>query len=331
MKKIIASVLIAILVIATVSAVFLNVSDRKESRARLGALSDRHLLLTVERKALLEEKAEYVDLRAAETRTGNFLVLFFDNVDENLYDIAYPMLEKYGYKGTIVLCEGLVPGDVGNISKENFDALIAKGWDTAIGYNSDIDMSALDADVKLGEYLDDYIARLSAAGIEIPYTYCFNKGEYNTRFEKVLKDRGFKAIRHFGETGEIFGSAFLEDEMYYIGAGICCATSSKLQEHVDTAYQSDLAYSMSVRYISDASIDTKLDCTTSKYQRMLSYLQNNCPGTVVCTMSELYAYKQQQLTSAQGIVGEYNAVINELDGKIAEVDAEIAVIIDQLG
>ena len=331
MKRIIASILIVLLVIGTVSAVFLNISNRKEHNAALAELSERQLLLTVKRKALVEEKAEYVALRATETRTGNFLVLFFDNVDENLYDIAYPMLEKYGYKGTIVLCEGLVPGEDGNISKEHFNALIAKGWDTAIGYNSDIDMSAIDAEVQLAEYLDDYMARLTDAGIEIPFTYCFNKGEYNARFEKVLKERGFKAIRHFGETGDVFGSAFLEDKFYYIGAGVCAAVSSKLQENVDIAYQSDLSYSMSVRYISDASIDTKLDCTTSKYQRMLSYLQNNCPGTVVCTMSELYGYKEQQLKSAQGIVGEYNAVIEELDEKIAEVDAEIADIISRLG
>lgn len=330
MKKIIASVLIAILVIGTIGAVFFNISERNENSARLAKLSERHLLLTVEKKALLEEKAEYEALRAAETRTGNFLVLFFDNVDENLYDIVYPMLDKNGYKGTIVLCEGLVPGEEGNISRKNFDALLEKGWDTAIGYNSDIDMTQNDAVEKLAEYLDEYIARLTEAGIEIPFTYCFNKGEYNPRFENVLKERGFKAIRHYGETGEIFGSAFLEDEMYYIGAGVCCAVSTKLQEHVDMAYQSDLAYSMSVRYISDASIDTKIDCTTSKYGRMLSYLQNNCPGTVVCTMSELYDYKEQQLISAQGIVGEYNAVIEELEGKIAAIDKEVETIIEQL-
>ncbi len=330
MKKIIASILIMLLAIGTLGAVSFNVRNNKSQRQRLAALSERQLLLTVEKKGLLEEKAEYVALRAEETRAGNFLVLFFDNVDENLYDVVYPMLDERDIRGTIVLCEGLVPGEEGNISRENFDELISKGWDTAIGYDSSIDMTQADSKEKLGAYLDDYIARLTAAGIEIPLTYCFGKGEYSSRFEDVLKERGFKAIRHSGETGDVFGSAFLEDEFYYIGSGICCAATSKLQENVDQAYQEDLSYSMSVRYIADTAIDTKLDCTTSKYNKMLNYLQNSCPSTEVCTMSELYTYKQQQFTSAQGVIAEYNAKIEELDDKIKVIDAEIEEIISSL-
>ena len=218
MKRIIAGILIVLLVIGTVSAVLININKRKDNSARLASLSEQHLLLTVERNSLLDERANYEALRAAETRTGNFLVLFFDNVDENLVNTVYPMLSRYGHKGTIVLCEGLVPGEEGNISKADFDMLLANGWDTAIGYNSNIDMTENDAKERLAEYLDDYMARLTAAGIEIPFTYCFKKGEYNSRFESVLKERGFKAIRHYGETGDTFGSAFLEDELYYIGS-----------------------------------------------------------------------------------------------------------------
>lgn len=330
MRKIIISIIIALLVVATSGAVMVNINNRREHASKLADLSERHLLLNVERRNLIDEKNEYVSLRADETRSGNYLVLFFDNVDENLIKMVYPMLNKYGYKGTIVLCEGLVPGEVGNISKEDFDFLLANGWDIAIGYNSEIDMSAKDAPELLGEYLDSYMQRLTQAGIEIPITYCFNKGEYNQRFEPVLKERGFKAIRHYGETGDVFGSAYIEDEFYYIGAGICCAASSKLQANVDLAYQNDLAYGMSVRYIADVSIDTKVDCTTTKYDRMLSYLKSSCPGTVVCTMSDLYSYKQQQLISAQGIVGEYNSKIQQFESKIAAIDEEIADIISQL-
>lgn len=330
MRKIIVGILVVLMVIGTVVAVFINLNNKNENAAKLAQLSERHLQLNIEMRALLEERENYVSLRATETRMGSYIVLFFDNVDENLMDTVYPLLSSYGHKGTIVLCEGLVPGEEGNISKENFDFLLSKGWDTAIGYNSDIDMTASDAPELLGEYLDGYIARLTKAGIEIPFTYCFKKGEYQSRFEPVLTERGFKAIRHEGETGDTFGSAYNEDELYYIGSGVCCSSSTKLQENVDIAYQSELAYGMSVRYVADYAIDTKLDCTTSKYKRMLSYLEEYCPGAVVCTMGELYKYKQDQFTSALGVVSEYNIKIDELDNKIESINKEIEDLVSML-
>ena len=330
MKKIIITAVIVMLVIATSVAVLIDVNERRAESGRLYDLSEKYLTLSVKRDGLIAERGEYVKARDAETRRGNYVVLFFDNVSDNLMDKAYPLLSKHGYRGTIVLCDGLVPGEAGNISREDFDFLLSQGWDTAIGYSSEIDMGSKDAPQIFEEYLDDYLARLEAAGIEIPITYCFEQDTYNKKFEPALKEHGFKIIRHFGETGDSFGSAYIEGEFYYIGAGVCCAASSKLQENVDIAYEQDLTYSMSVRYIGDYDIDTKKDCTTSKYQRMLSYINTNSSGTVVCTVSELYDYKQEQHNSAIGIIGDYNKKIAEYDVKIAALDEELALIVEEL-
>ncbi len=331
MKKIISAVVVALLVVTASITVIINVKDRKEESSKLYSLSEQYLALSVEKDALVEARNEYIDKRDAETRRGNYLVLFFDSVSDNLIKKAYPLLSEYNYKGTIVLCEGLIPGEEGNISREDFDFLLSHGWGTAIGYNSDIDMSAKDAPELLEEYLDNYIGRLTQAEIEVPITYCFKAGEYNSRFEPALKERGFKVIRHYGEKGnDIFGSAYIEDELYYIGAGVCCAASKNLQENVDIAYDEDLAYSMSVRYISDVDIDTRQDCTTDKYQRMLNYLETYSSGVVVCTASELYGYKQAQFVSAEGTIGKYNEEIAKYDREIAELDAKLAEIIEEL-
>lgn len=330
MKKIIISVLILALVVGTFVAIGVNVKNEKAENAMLAQLSERHILLNAKRTDLVEKKEEYISLRATETRYGNYIVLFFDSVDNNLIDNVYPLLEKNGHKGTIVMCNGLIPGEEGNISREDFDFLLSKGWDTAIGYNSDIDMSKSDAPELFAQYLDEYMARLEAADIEIPFTYCFAKGEYHKKFNSILQERGFKFVRHYGETGDGFGSEYVEDELYYLGSGLYCAASTKIQQSVDEAYEEDLSYGISVRYIADSGIDTKVDCTTSKYQKMLTYLANTCSGTMVCTASELYEYKQQQHMSASGNVGEYNTLIAELDEEIATIDKELEEIVSKI-
>ncbi len=330
MKKIIIGILIVALVIGTFVAVGVNLKKQAAENEELAQLSERHLYLNSKRTGLVAQKNELISLRASETRLGNYLVLFFDSVDTNLIESVYPLLEKNGMKGTIVLCDGRIPGEEGNISREDFDFLLSEGWDYAIGYSNEVDLSADNAAELLASYLDDYMTRLEEADIAVPFTYCFARGEYHKKFAPVLKERGFKVVRHYGETGENFGGEYLEGELYYIGCGVYSATSTKIQESVDTAYAEDLAFSVSVRHIADSAIDTRKDCTTSRYQKMLSYLINTCTGTVVCTVGELYGYKQEQHASVSGTIGGYNASIAEIDNQIAEIDKELADIILQL-
>ncbi len=152
MKKIIISIVVVVLAIVTLFSVMGSINKSKEETAFLTKLSEKHLALNAERSELLVQRQEFVDMRASETRMGNYLVLFFDNVSDNLIDTVYPLLTEYKHTGTIVLCDGLVPGEEGNISKDDFDFLLSKGWDTAIGYSSAVDLSAKNS----VELLDNY-------------------------------------------------------------------------------------------------------------------------------------------------------------------------------
>ncbi len=145
----------------------------------------------------------------------------------------------------------------------------------------------------------------------------------------MLQKYDFKVIRHSGEAGDTFCSEYQEDKFYYIGSGVCSSSSTKLQKDVDEAYMDDLAFSMSVRYVADKHLNSKVDCTTTKYERMLSYLDEYCPGTIVCTASELYEAKKEQHESVLGSIGEYNKKITEIDDRITAIDKEMEEILAQ--
>lgn len=330
MKKIIISAAIVLLAIATMVAVTININNGKAKKELLAKSSAMHTELTIKKNVLKEERGRYVALRDAETKLGAYIVLFFDNLDENLINVVYPMLNERGLKATIVMCNGLIPGEEGNISRASFDFLLRNGWDTAIGYSDEITPEAENAPELLAKYLDEYIAKLEEKNIDIPVTYCFDKGGYDQKFESVLKERGFKVIRHFAETKEKFGGSYSEDEFYYIGTGLYCAANTNLQKDVDEAYENELAYSISVRYVSDSPADKRLDCTVDKYKRLLSYLETGASGIAVGTISELCEHKREQLESAEGIVGKYNLKIAEIDKQIAEIDKQMKEILERI-
>lgn len=322
MKRIIAAIL-AVVVLAGVALFALDTyKAHVAEQERLTALSDRLLQLNARKSNLERTIKDATAERTKELRYGNYMVFFFDSLSENLVDDVYPLLDGYGYKGTIVMHDGAVPGDEGKISRKNFEFLLDKGWDIAIGQTSEIDMTAKNAPELLGEYLDGYMARLEEEGIEVPQTFCFDRKGYNKQFLPVLKERGFKIIRHYGETGETYAGA-IGEEFFYVSTGLYCEDETALQKHVDDAYEKKMTYTVSTRYVQVNPQDIKQDCSVKKYSRMLAYMEKYCPDMVVCTVSELYDYKLELLTTLDGVVGEYNEIIFAVEKELHDVQAEI--------
>ncbi|MGM9552189.1 MAG: hypothetical protein ACI3XA_08045 [Clostridia bacterium] len=331
MKKIIALVVSALLVVSGVM-IYSTYADRKAQSQKLEEISNRIVQLNIKKNKAEKEMAQLNKELEDELRIGSYMVLFFDDLTENLYTDIYPLLDSYGLKGTIVMKNSLIPGEADAISVDHFNMLLDKGWDTAIGCNDDINMAKDDAPELLGKYLDEYITKLEEADIEIPLTFCFDDGRYSKRFESVIGEYGFKVIRHFGETGETYASAINDDGFYYVGSGWYCAGATKLEDLVVAGYEKQLTFSVSTRRIQNKveAEESNYDCTTVKYKRMLSYFEANCPDMEVCTVSELYDKKKEQLTTLQGVVGEYNVKIAAIKKEIEEIEDEIKEITSEL-
>ncbi len=320
MNKFISVISVVLIVIMVLGGVLLwrEARNDDEVSTKLSYLSEENNKAIRRIASLTKERDELIIQRDAITKAGGYIVLFFEDLSENLNNV-YELMSAYDFKATIVMRDGLLPGEVGNISRERFDYITSDGWATAIGGSSEIDMTADNAPELLDEYLEEYIGKLTQAEIWTPVTFCFDKGDYDPRFEDVLRKHGFKAIRHFGEQMDVFGSGYSKGDFYYIGSHIYSEESDGTRVRIDEANEKNLAFSVSVRYVMNAEIDPLKDSSVDKYRKMLVYLldDTSCPNLSVVSMDDLYYGKTI-------LYNENNAKIQEFNDKIAEVEKEIA-------
>ncbi len=328
MKKLVISV-IAILVCVASFFIYSSYLENKAESVKLEELSNSAVELNAKKSLLKKQIEEIKDERDEELRFGNYMILFFDNMEENLYTDVYPLLSSYGHKGTVVMKDLVIPGDEGAISREHFDLLMTEGWDAAIGCSDSVTMTDFDATEQMTAYLDKYIAKLKANNITVPVTFCFDKGDYSEEFEEVLSHFGFKIIRHYGETGDTYASS-VADDFFYIGSGWYCAAATTLESAVVSAYEKELTYSVSTGKILNEVTDTKKDCTLTKYKRMLDYIEAKCNGMEICTVTELYNIKMEQFTQVSGSLAKYNEQIEEKEKEVSEIEEQIEAIYNSL-
>ncbi len=328
MKKA-AAVIIA--VVLAVGGLFLagNFKLKSDRKARELAAASREISsLKAERNSLKDDMEKYIKAYKEGNGREAAFTFFFDSISEELSSVAYPLMDEKGFKGTIVLKDGVFPGNEGCISRAEFDMLISKGWDAAIGESKDIDLSAPDAEEALGQYLDRYISALRSRSIRVPNVFCFDEGHYDKKFEAVLQNRGFSTIRHYGEPGSL-GCTVSENGSFLIGARPIFNGASSVQKFVIEAYKAKTDLGISVYRITDNADDASA-CSAEKYTLMLDYIKEKCPGALIMTASELIEYQKTNPSAAENASAEYINKTAETEKRLKEIDARIEEIYAEL-
>ncbi len=269
-------------------------------------------------------------LKASREQNGReaAFTFFFDSISEELVSLAYPLMNERGFKGTIVLKDGVFPGGEGCISRAEFDMLISKGWDAAIGESKDVDLSAPGAEEALGQYLDRYMGMLRSRSIKVPYVFCFDEGHYDPKFESVLTSRGFSAIRHYGETGSL-GCTVRENGTFLIGTQPIYNGASSVQKFVIDAYNAKTDLGISVYRVTEDENDASA-CSAEKYALMLDYIREKCPGALIMTASELIEYQKSNPSANGDASAEYIKKTSETEKRLKEIDNRIEEIYAEL-
>ncbi len=328
MKK--ASALIIAVVLA-VGGIFLawNFKLKSDRKARELAAASREISsLKAERNSLKDDMEKYLEAYRAENGREAAFTLFFDSISEELISLAYPLMNEHGFKGTIVLKDGVFPGGDGCISRAEFDLLISKGWDAAIGESKDIDLSAPDAEEALSQYLDRYMGMLRSRSIKVPNVFCFDEGHYDKKFDDVLKSRGFSAIRHYGETG-VLGCTVSENGTFLIGTRPIYNGQSTVQKFVIDCYNAKTDLGISVNRVTENENDASA-CSAEKYTLMLNYIREKCPGALIMTASELIEYQKSNPSAAENASSEYIKKTSETEKRLKEIDDRIEEIYAEL-
>lgn len=137
------------------------ITDMREARdaARKEELLHKELIssgLIGEQIELEREIKRLSDKEADRLPTVTFL---FCEPDALIYDSIRPVMSIFGVHGTISISLESMPGDVGNLTVEQYRGLIKSGYSTAALY---------DGETPLDEYLAELSGRAHLLGIEMP-------------------------------------------------------------------------------------------------------------------------------------------------------------------
>lgn len=330
MKKIV-SIVLAILVIATVVVIYINGQKTREYNTKSMEISNQ-LLSCNSDKAVVEAKIEEAWDDYDESLSGDCcFTLFVDSISENLITDAYPAIKKYNFTATAVMDNLQVPGDEGCISRGDYDTLKGAGWDFAIGVMN-TDLSGENSADVLEKHIEAHSARLMEAGLELPKTICFGKGQFSEEYIDVVLRQGFKVVRHYEDFDGMFSHAVEKNGLYYLTTANICSNSTSLKKDMSTAYNELYTYSATVRYItsSDREEDKYKDCSKTKYESMLKYITSECPEAQVLNASDLYAYKLNIFNESADFVADFDERIAGLEKELADVNGCIESLMNEL-
>lgn len=332
MKRIIAIVLV-VLVVVTGALVSINSKKQAAEDAEMEHISSLLTQYFAER-SLIERDIENAWKEYDELLSGGdcCFVLFIEDISKNLMEVAYPAIEGYKYSATVVMNDLQIPSDEGCITKSDYNTLISSGWDFAIG-TGELDLSGDDSVEVLDEYIRAYKEKMQKAGLELPETLCFGKGQYDEKYTQVLLDGGFKVIRHYEEIKDKFSHGIERNGLYLISTGTVCSNSTTtLKKDMTTAYNNEYTYGITVRYITQSGKEenNSLDCNVTKYKSMLDFIEGSCSEARVFSANELYNYKSGAVIEHEGYVEQFNQKIDEMEKQLEEINLNIDNLKDTL-
>ena len=253
------------------------------------------------------------------------VILFFDQMDHNLFEEVYPLLSQYGYKGVFVLKDGKLPGDEGMISKEQYEILLDNGWEAALGGNEEMGQQSGYKKEQWVKYLDSYIKKLKAVGLAVPKIYCYGKGEHQDGFDEILKEKGFTMVRQYDVSRTSVANGSLAKALSYIQCVPIYSGQSSVMESLINFASNHQSISISTRYVekmpTDLSIDTKID----KYILLLDYLgELETENQVkVVTFTEYSQYQRKLSIISRKYKMEWTNKVKELNLRLDEIDDTI--------
>lgn len=101
-----------------------------------------------------------------------YIFLCFSGNDSQLMSTIYPLMNQYGYRGTLILKAGQLPGEGEQaVTAEEATTLLASGWDIALGGPA--------GEVLGAGTIGDAHAKVEGAGYGTSQAFFFDKGDYS--------------------------------------------------------------------------------------------------------------------------------------------------------
>lgn len=159
--------------------------------------------------------------------------VLFTELNEQVYTQCYPILKEFEYKGTLALSDTQFPGEAGCMSIEQFQELIAEGWEICITWQ---------ASENVNTWWTRFQSKLTSLGVEAGNTAYFPKGTYSAEMDSALQKFGF-TIAVIGKTEEETPLQLqAEDGIWHVGAIGMMTSKPRLWLRESVAQDANLAY-----------------------------------------------------------------------------------------
>ena len=151
--------------------------------------------LEFEKSRLLSEKERLKSEIYAELGPHAFLTILVNNLDADFVEAIYDELTTYSieemkdytFTATLLLAPDELPDMEGNMTLEEFNWYLERGYTYALVY---------DGDTVLADYLENMSALLFDKGIDFPSTICY----YGNRNDAILKEADKEVLEQYGIT-----------------------------------------------------------------------------------------------------------------------------------
>lgn len=231
-----------------------------------------------------------VGYQAEPTAYPNGVVTFtFDDGYDDVYDIAAPLMDRYGWAGTAYIINETIDNPSVGMNLAELVSLQKRGWDigchayTSAAHNTSatgLTTAALEAD------LDAQIAWMHSNGLRAAEHWAYPLGNYNDAVLDVARQR-FTACVHTrwggsqgGQESVVPGEA-LELGRYPLSTGITLAAA---QTQIDRLVLNN-GWRIFMLHKLAATAEDSITWATADFASLLAYCATN--GVAVKTMSEV--------------------------------------------
>lgn len=230
-------------------------------------------------------------------------VLLYTEPNARLLDNVVPMMNDYGYHGSIAISDRYFPGNDGCLSVAQVNDLIDDGWDLCLSVSSDTDVAAL-------------YNRITDVGLPAPVAlYCPDEACSKTQAKAALKLGINYAFEHHKKTENQ-----VQDMEYFSASGSNESTSSSA---LSSAVKKSSCIAMTVGWHRDREL-----YEINNYSAMLSVTaQYASAGRLALTSTsaaiERFHMHEKDIEKAETERTKQKA---DLEAQLADIEEQIMII-----
>ncbi len=160
------------------NAVLTESTNLREASEKLKELDSQKEDL---QKKLEDLQSEY----SGKNKPAYAVIPVFTTPDKDVFPKVAELLKSYQWNGIIGLTKEMIPGDEEALSTEEYDELMASGWQSALCWDGEEDLS---------DFLRDMKSRLTKAKMSFPDVLVIKEGFYSESYRDLLKEYEIETI-----------------------------------------------------------------------------------------------------------------------------------------